>query len=193
MRFAARSLASSTLIAALAWAVLGTATAQPAEACSGGSAFDWAVAHTRGGILQARVVNAGLRSDFTNDLVLSEVEVLRGEPPADLHLHAVAGAICEQSADAGETILLLFDVRGDGYVYPLPLFYVVDGPDALAPGAVVAALRALPASDTAGVDPGSFPWTGSPGLPAMLVAGFGGLLVAFRCLRNAQPGLRADR
>ncbi len=161
------------------WAVASAAGTQSVVACIGGTAFDWAVAHTDGGILRARVTSAPIREDFTTDLLISHAQALRGDPPTALRLHAVAGAICEQSADVGESIVVLFDVRGGQYPYPLPLFYVVDGPDALDANAVAAAFGELPATDTVAHDTiGASTEPGWAALVATLVVGLLGLLVA---------------
>ena len=174
----------SLLLATLACVAMGTATARPVAACIGGTNFDWAVAHAHGGILQARVDSAGTRVDFTTDLTLSHPESIRGDPPAVPRLHAVAGAICDQSADAGETVLVVFDIRGGQYPYPLPLFYVVAGSDALSPGVVAGALAALPSTDLAPSQPTPIPDGDSAVMPLSLVAGLSGFGVAMRQLRT---------
>jgi hypothetical protein len=138
------SLRSRFLLPWLVLGAFGLAGPLPAAACSGGTAPDWAVAHQHGGILRGVVLTADTRSDFTTDLVLANLERLAGAPPSFPQVNSVAGAVCDQSADPGDTVVVIFDIRGGEVEYPLPLFYVVRGPDALEP-AVVAALFGPPA------------------------------------------------
>jgi hypothetical protein len=123
--------------------VLGTASA---SACSGGIAFDWAVAHQHGGIARAVVESRVVLPDFSEELVLSDPQPVRGDPPLRPDVIATAGAPCDQSADVGETILLIYDVHG--LLTRLPLYYVVRGPDALSSSELQAGLALAPATDT---------------------------------------------
>lgn len=152
--------------------VVGTAGAvEPpsAAACSGGTAPDWAVAHQRGGIVRGVVLTSEDRPDFTTDLILANLERLAGDPPPTTQLNVVAGAVCDQSADPGETIVVIFDIRGGEFPYPLPLYFVVAGPDALEPE-VVAALfgpaAAFPPSTEPPTDAPSANETPTSGEPA---------------------------
>ena len=167
--------------------VLGAPRA--ASACSGGTAFDWAVQHSLGGIIRAHVDSVSTRPDFTTDLVLSAPSVIRGEPVSVPMIHAVAGAICEQSADPGETVLVLFDIRGGNPPYPWPLFYVVDGTDALSASVVSDGLSTTPATDTA-VTPASRPATDWWTTGVLVSSGLLGALLAIRRWRRASSSAR---
>ena len=134
---------------------LWTTSARPAAACTGGLPLDIAVAQQQGGILLALVTSAHDRpDDFTTDLTLSDPRVIRGSPPLESEVHAVAGLICDQHVDVGETVMLVFDVTGLEWANPLPLAYVIDGADALDPKVVSSALAAVPPTDTALTEPG---------------------------------------
>lgn len=172
-------------VALAAWIVSAAVAAQPATACVGGTPFGWAVTHSHGGLLRAIVVGAPHREDFTIDLRLSAQEALRGDPPRDDEIHSAIGAVCEQDVDAGEMVIVVFDVRGGEYPYPLPLIYVVDGDDALEPGVVAAALDALPASDSV-ASPNSIEAPRQLNL-APVLAGVLGLLVALGWHRRPKP------
>jgi hypothetical protein len=121
-------------------ALLVVVTSAPTTAaCSGGIEFGWAMSHA-GGIIGGRVDVVRDRPDFTTELRLSGPTIIAGLPPAGSDIHAAAGLVCDQSADPGESVLVLFDVRGGDPPIILPLFYVVDGPDALEPAVVADAL-----------------------------------------------------
>jgi hypothetical protein len=79
--------------------LLSAASASRVSACSGGIAFDWAVARADGGILESRVVSSRVRADFSVDLEIARPEVVSGDPPIDQRVQAVAGDPCEQTAD----------------------------------------------------------------------------------------------
>lgn len=177
----------------LAFALLSAAIASPAAGCSGGIAFDWAVAHTRGGILEARVVNSKVRADFTRDLEIAQPRVLQGDPSTTSRIHATEGYPCEQSADAGELVVLLFGVlRGpdeppfpDGDVR-MPLVYVIEGRDALEPSVVAAAFAQLPPTETEGLD--AKPTEVIPIMAlAVWIAAAGGLAIAYRRIEPRHP------
>jgi hypothetical protein len=125
------------LLAVLLFGATGVA-APPVAACSGGTAVDWAVAHQRGGIVRGIVVAAEDRPDFTTDLTVANLERVQGNPPPYTTIHTVAGAVCDQRADPGETVVVIYDVRGGEVPYRLPLYYVVKGPDALEPDVAAA-------------------------------------------------------
>lgn len=112
------------------------ATPAGASACSGGIAFDWAVAHQRGGIVQAVVESKYPIQVGIDDIVVTEAKVVRGEPTLPFRVTAVAGLPCDQVADAGETILILYDIRGAEPPVIYPTYYVVSGPDALSAAVV---------------------------------------------------------
>jgi hypothetical protein len=127
---------SRLLPAGLLVGAIGAAAPLAVTACSGGTAADWAVAHQHGGIVRGVVATSEDRPDFTTDLIVTNLERLAGEPPPFTQIHTVAGLVCDQSADPGETIVVLYDIRGAEVSYPLPLYYVVMGPDALEPDLV---------------------------------------------------------
>lgn len=153
--------------------------ATAASGCSGGVAFDWAVAHAHGGILRGTVVSATVRDDYTADLVLSNVSVVRGSPSARKQLHVAGGAVCDQSADPGEIVVVLFDLRGGDYPFPLPLSYVVEGRDALLGSEVADALPELPETDRAS-DQGASRPPGTHDLPWIALSGGLAWLIALR-------------
>ncbi len=121
-------------------------TPSGASACIGGIAFDWAVAHQHGGIVQAVVESRLVRVDFSEDLVITDAKVVRDDPPLSLSVNTAAGLPCDQVADKGETIMLIYDVRGDSI--RVPLYYVVEGRDALSAAVIAHGLRtAAPSTD----------------------------------------------
>jgi hypothetical protein len=166
--------------------LLSVASASPASACSGGIAFDWAVARAEGGILESRVVSARVRADFSVDLEIARPKVVSGDPPIDQRVQAVAGDPCEQTADPGESIVLLFGVRDAAGDPPLPagalrlpLFYVIEGRDSLEPPVVAAAVGRIPATDHATVEPAPNEGSPLPLLGAVMAVALG-LLVTLR-------------
>lgn len=112
------------------------ATPTGASACSGGIAFDWAVAHQRGGIVQAVVESKYPIQVGIDDIVVTDAKVVRGDPTLPFKVTAVAGLPCDQVADAGETIVILYDIRGAEPPVIYPTYYVVSGPDALSAAVV---------------------------------------------------------
>ena len=151
----------------------------PVSACIGGVEFKWAIAHTRGWIATATVVEAEY-IDFGNyRVVLKDVEPVKGSPPS-LHQTTLAmGAICDQSPDVGERIVVLDDVATN-QPYDTPIAYVIRGQDAVPAADVARALRSLPATDTV-PDVAATPtrsWDGAPWL--LLVVGVGSLSLAMR-------------
>lgn len=118
-----------------------------ASACTGGMEFDWAVAHTRGWIATATVVEAEYVPDGFYRVRLAHVEPVKGNPPA-LRLVTVAmGAVCDQSPDTGERILLLDGVAVQP-PYDRPVVYVISGSDAVPAAEIARVLRSLPSTDT---------------------------------------------
>ena len=169
-----------TLVTVGLLAVGGTATAPTASACIGGTAFDWAVAHTHGGILRATVAHVNEREDFSEDLSLVDPRVIRGDPPFGTPVHAVAGYLCDQSADPGDVVLILFDVRGQYGPDDRPLYYVIGGRGALSEREVDAGLGRLPATDAAVGRIESVPPAGSGGVAWLAAAWILGLVLAAR-------------
>ena len=177
---------ASVVGALVAWMSVNAASVSPVAACTGGVAFDWAVAHTHGGVVRAQVTSTSTREDFSVDLEITHRRVIQGDPPTSLRINSVAGVPCEQTADPGETIVLLFDIRGDPVGENWPFFYVVEGSDALNPKVVSDALARLPATDTASLTAQPSTETRSPFLPAFIAAAVG-LLVTFRRLSRTSP------
>ena len=184
---------AGAVVASLACLATWSTMAAPVAACTGGTPFDWAVAHAHGGLIRARIVSTATRDDQTIDVSITNLVALRGDPPRPRRVHAVIGAVCEQSVDAGETAIILFDVRGGPYSYPYPLVYIVEGPDALATADVAAVLASLPATDTTLGPVPATPASATPG-PAgsVLVAGVIGLLVAVRRFRRSLHTIATD-
>jgi hypothetical protein len=118
-----------------------------ASACSGGMEFDWAVAHTRGWIATATVVEAVYVPDGFYRVRLAHLEPVKGNPPALRQVTVAMGAVCDQSADAGERILLLDGVAVEP-PYDKPVAYVISGSDAVPAAEVARVLRSLPSTDT---------------------------------------------
>lgn len=183
MQLRSRQLVRAAALGVVVWAASASFAASPATACIGGLPFDVAVAHQQGGLLRALVTAAHDRPDFTTDLTLSQTQVLRGDPPLAAEVHAVVGLTCEQHADAGETVILVFNVAGLTWPNPLPLVYVIDGADALDPGVVSAALTAVPATDTV---VGDYRPEDSYAAHRMVLVAFAGALTFVLALRRAR-------
>ena len=111
----------------------------PVSACIGGVDFNWAIAHTRGWIATATVVEADYIDLGNYRVILEDVEPVKGSPPPLHQPTLTMGAICEQSPDAGERIVVLDDVA-TRLPSDTPIAYVIRGQDAV-PAADVA--RAL--------------------------------------------------
>jgi hypothetical protein len=121
-----------------------------------GPAGGWAASHSHGGIVRGVVTSVETRPDFTTDIVLANNVVLRGDPPMSYPVHGAAGMPCEQIVDEGETILILYDIRGAEWPMPFPTFYVVAGADALGPKVVADGLGGTgPPTDTIASPAGS--------------------------------------
>ena len=139
------------------------AASTAATACTGGVAFDWAVAHQHGGIVLAVVESKYPLGNFTYDLVVTDAKVVRGDPTLPFKVNAAAGLPCDQVADAGETVLILYDIRGRQPAIAVPTFYVVSGPDALSATVLRDGLRpTAPSTDTVpsrtGLQTAPFDW-----------------------------------
>lgn len=186
MTFSKLGRAASVVGALVVSVSVSAASASPVAACTGGVAFDWAVAHTHGGIVRAQVTSTSTREDFSVDLEITHRRVVQGDPPTSLRINSVAGVPCEQTADPGETIVVLFDIRGDPVAQHWPIFYVVKGPDALDPDVVSDALARMPATDTASLGAHPSTKTPSPLVPALIAAAIG-LLITFRRASRTSP------
>jgi hypothetical protein len=137
----------SALALVATWALSAPA---PVSACVGGMEFAWAVAHTRGWTATATVVASDSVPVGYYRVTLSDVEPMKGNPPALDRTTVAMGAVCEQEPHVGDRILVLDDVAIEP-PYDTPVAYVIRGADANAIPAddVARVLRSLPATDTA--------------------------------------------
>jgi hypothetical protein len=178
----ARGLLAALLLSGF---LLVHGTPSGASACTGGIAFDWAVAHEHGGIVKAVVESRVLRADFSEDLVVTNPKVLRGDPPLRLAVNSAAGLPCDQVADRGETVLLIYDVRG--VTGGVPLYYVIDGPDALNAAVTAHGLRPT-APPTDALPPADRRPAGTPdSLLLGILACVGAIAFAFAARWTGQP------
>ncbi len=120
----------------------------PVSACIGGMEFGWAIAHSRGWIATATVVEVDHVAVGFHRVVLDDIEPVKGSPPSLRQATVVMGAVCDQSPDAGERILVLDGVTTEP-PYDTPVAYVIRGSDAVPAADVARALRSLPSTDTA--------------------------------------------
>jgi hypothetical protein len=175
-----RSTRLATLIGTVALAgIAALSHPAPVSACIGGVEFKWAIAHTRGWIATATVVEAAYSDLGPYRVVLEDVEPVKGSPPPLRQTTLAMGAICEQSPDAGERIVVLDDVATNR-PYDTPIAYVIRGPDAVPAADVARAFHSLPDTD-AEPDVAASPtrsWDRAPWL--LLVVGVGGLSLAMR-------------
>jgi hypothetical protein len=150
----------------------------PVSACVGGIEFDWAMAHARGWIATATVVEVDYVPFGFYRVVLDDVVPVKGTPPSLRQTTVAMGAVCDQSPDAGERILVL-----DGVTiqppYDTPVAYVISGSDAVPAADVARVLRSLPSTDTApaGTAIPPRPWDAAPWL---LAIGLGAVRLAMR-------------
>lgn len=160
----------------------------PVSACSGGMAFDWAVAHTRGWIATATVVTSEYVPYGFYRIRLDDVVAIKGRPPQFGQLTVAMGAVCDQTPDAGDRILALDGVAIEP-AFDRPVVYVIRGADAVPAVDVSRALRSLPATDATSTDSAlpSIAWN----LVAWLVAvGFGTARVSVSMLaRRAEAAI----
>ena len=154
---------------ALTVAMLGGASVlapPPASACIGGMPFRHAIAETRGGILEGRITHAIDTMGRGMEVELADVRRVAGRPDLVTEAVLMAGVVCEQSIDVGETVWLLYDV-GDLEILPtLTIAYVVVGPDAVSDEDRLWAIGALPDTST---EPSS-PSRGAGWAPILMVA-----------------------
>jgi hypothetical protein len=108
---------------------------------------------------------------------LVDASVVRGDPPLPDRAHLTALAACDQSIDAGETVWLLFQLRGYTIEPGLTVAFVIEGPDGVGRERALRALDALPATDT--VRPPSAKQVATPAWPLLIW-----LLAALVVLRN---------
>jgi hypothetical protein len=169
------------LVSLVTVVVGGTATAPTASACLGGTSFEYAAKHARGGILRARVAHVIEHWNGTSDLSLVDTRVIRGDPAFETPLLAGAGYVCTGSADAGDVVLIMFDVRSR-YRSDRPLYYVIHGRGALSEREVDAGLGRPPATDARTVPIEPVRPAGSGGVAWLAAAWILGLVVAARRL-----------
>jgi hypothetical protein len=141
------SVLLGTLALVAAWAL---SAPSPASACVGGMEFGWAVAHTRGWIAAATVVESDNVPVGFYRVDLGEVEALKGSPPTLDQTTLAMGAVCDQTPHVGDRVLVLDDVAIEP-PYDTPIAYVIRGADANAIQAadVARVLRSMPATDAA--------------------------------------------
>jgi hypothetical protein len=168
----------SALALMATWALSAPA---PVSACVGGMEFAWAVAHTRGWIATATVVESDSVPVGFYRVTLSDVEAMKGTPPALDWTTVAMGAVCEQTPHVGDRILVLDDVAIEP-PYDTPVAYVIRGADANAiPAADVArVLRSMPATDTA---PGGIASSGASSQSVLWLIGVG-LVAAWLAIRR---------
>ena len=175
-----RVRAWAVLTAVAAAAVLWSPT--PVSACSGGMDFQWAIVHTRGWIAKATVVEAEYIPDGFYRITVGDVDPVQGRPPSLQQVTVAMGAVCDQSPDPGERILVLDGVAVQP-PYDRPVVYVINGSDAIRANEVARVLRSLPLTDAApaatSIPPRS--WDAAPWLLAF------GLVVASLALRQLAP------
>ena len=176
-----------TFIGTVAVAAAATLSAPtPVAACVGGMEFDWAIAHARGWIATATVAEAEDVSGGSYWVALDNVEQVRGSPPALRQATVAMGAVCSQSPDAGERILVLEDVAIQP-PYVTPIAYVISGSDAVPAADVVRVLRSMPSTDTA---PAGTAASGRSLEPAfwLLAVGLGAVWLAMRRFARERRG-----
>jgi hypothetical protein len=140
-------------ILALIAAVLVLADPSPASACVGNMDFGSAVAGTRGGIAEGRVLDATYSASRGTLVQLTDTARVRGDPPISTSVWLMMGDVCDQGADPGDTLWLLYDVQDFDEPSGLAVAFVVEGSDAVSAEEVRAALAALPETDSAGPVP----------------------------------------
>jgi hypothetical protein len=120
----------------------------PVAACVGDMHLGWAVARTRGGIAEGRVAEVIDTSGSGIRVRLEGVSRVLGRPPVASQASLMMGDVCDQSADPGDSIWLLYDVKEFDEPIGLAVAFVVEGSDAVPREDVVAALAAMPETDT---------------------------------------------
>jgi hypothetical protein len=134
-------------------ALLALAQPPAASACVGNMDFTSAVASARGGIAEGRVLDAAYSADSGTLVQLTHTGRVRGHPPISTSLWLMMGDVCDQSADPGDTVWLLYDLQDFDEPPGLAVAFVVEGSDAVPHEEVLAALAALPETDAAPVAP----------------------------------------
>lgn len=125
------------------------------------------------------------RDDASQDVVLANDQVVRGDPPTSYPVHGYVAMPCDQTADDGETILVVYDVRGGDPPITLPIFYVVAGSDALSATVVREGLRGtVPPTDMV-ADATSYEFL-STGLRTLLVVAIAALLGGLMAVRRTR-------
>ena len=144
-----RSLLAARVLATSLAAFGLLAIPQPVAACTGGVDVWWAIEHSSGDVLIGRVTAVKTFEDYSTVLDLDVEQVVRGPDRATAQVRGGMGAVCDQSAEVGETALVLEHVRDDD-LFALPLFFILGGPGGYSRGRIEAALARLPETDSAG-------------------------------------------
>ncbi|HJR89930.1 MAG TPA: hypothetical protein VJ782_07220, partial [Aeromicrobium sp.] len=125
----------------------------PVAACVGDTHLGWAVARTRGGIAEGRVVEVMDTMGSGIRVRLEGVSRVLGRPPVASQTTLMMGDVCDQSADPGDTVWLLYDVKDFDEPTGHAVAFVVEGSDAVPRDEVLAALAAMPETDTVAPQP----------------------------------------
>lgn len=144
----------------------------PVSACVGGMDFAWAVGQARDGIVEGRVIDALDTHGNGISVHLDGVTRVLGDPPMSAVASLTMGDVCEQVADSGETVWLLYGLRGLDLPKGLTVAFVVDGPDGVGREAANAALAALPATEMATTPPARPKAMAMPGLLVVWLLSF---------------------
>jgi hypothetical protein len=120
------------------------------SACIGNMDFGAAVAGTRGGIAEGRVLDATYSASRGTLVQLTDTARVRGDPPISTSVWLMMGDVCDQGADPGDTLWLLYDLEDFDEPPGLAVAFVVEGSDAVLDEEVRAALAALPETDFEG-------------------------------------------
>lgn len=167
-----------TFVGTIALATATLWSPVPVAACIGGMEFGWAVAHTRGWIATATVVTADYVPDGFYLVVLDDVERVKGTPPPLRQATIAMGAVCDQSPDPGERLLVLDGIAVQPPYGDKPVAYVITGSDAVAAADVARLLPSIPQTDTAS------PGTATPPDPSdgvwLLIVGVAAVWLAMR-------------
>jgi hypothetical protein len=137
-------------IVALVGASMILAHPPGAAACVGNMDFRSAAARTRGGIVAGRVLEAPYFTTAGTLVHLTDVSRVRGDPPMSESVWLTMGDVCDQAADPGDTIWLLYDVQDFNEPEGLAVAFVVEGSDAVPRENELVALAMPPETDAKG-------------------------------------------
>lgn len=118
------------ILATAMTAVVLLSAPSPAAACIGNMDLGWAVAHSRRGIAQGRIVEA-VDTTYGIRVRLEAVTRVVGQPPLSERASLMMGDVCDQSADPGDTVWLMYDLSDWLGPTDLAIAFVVEGPDAV--------------------------------------------------------------